>query len=173
MTDKYADLREALAAGPKPGKWTWKQVGSFNTPGCAIFWPDSSKGGIHYRRLDSGGGMEQVDADYIAAANPDIIRALLADYDNFARILDGLPQDSIDGGWTAAGASAHAKRLEDENARLRGLVAEMADNDTYETEYDGRMYSICHGCGAQDGEDHRRADCVYVRARAALAQEQS
>lgn len=62
MTDKYADLRAALDAGPKPGRWTWKQVGSFNTPGCAVFWPDTSKGGIHYRRLDSGGGMEQVDA---------------------------------------------------------------------------------------------------------------
>lgn len=54
--------------------------------------------------------------------------------------------------------------------RLRGLVSEMAHNDTYETEYDGRMYSICHDCGAQDGEAHRRPDCLYVRARAALSQ---
>lgn len=81
MTDRYAGVRAALDAEPKPGKWTWKQVGSFNTPGCAIFWPDSSKGGVHYRRLDSGGGMEQMDADYIAAANPETIRTLLADYD--------------------------------------------------------------------------------------------
>lgn len=58
-----------------------------------------------------------------------------------------------------------------EIARLRGLVAEMADNDTYETEYDGRMYSICHGCGAQDGEPHRDPNCLYVRARAALSGE--
>jgi hypothetical protein len=79
--DKYKNLRDALSAGPKPGKWTWKQVGSFSTPGCAIFWPDSSKGGVHYRRLDSGGGMEQVDADYIAAAHPETIRALLAERD--------------------------------------------------------------------------------------------
>lgn len=88
MTDKYADLRAALDAGPKPGRWTWKQVGSFNTPGCAVFWPDTSKGGIHYRRLDSGGGMEQVDAGYIAAAHPETIRTLLADYDRMRDALE-------------------------------------------------------------------------------------
>ncbi len=37
--------------------------------------------------------------------------------------------------------------LEADNKRLRRLVAEMAENDIYETEYDGRMYSICHGSG--------------------------
>ena len=58
-----------------------------------------------------------------------------------------------------------------EIARLRGLVAEMAEHDTYETEYDGRMYSICHGCGAQDGEPHRDPNCLYVRAQAALSGE--
>ncbi|MHA3905189.1 hypothetical protein ACTPOE_16915 [Castellaniella sp. WN] len=88
MTDRYADLRAALDAGPKPGKWTWKQVGSFNTPGCAVIWPDTSKGGIHYRRLDSGGGMEQVDAGYIAAAHPETIRALLADYERVRNALE-------------------------------------------------------------------------------------
>lgn len=81
MADKYADLRAALDAGPKPGKWTWKQVGSFNAPGCAVFWPDTSKGGVHYRRLDSGGGMEQADAELIAACHPETIRALLAERD--------------------------------------------------------------------------------------------
>lgn len=58
-----------------------------------------------------------------------------------------------------------------EIARLRGLVAEMAEHGTYETEYDGRMYSICHGCGAQDDEEHRDPNCLYVRARAALSGE--
>lgn len=51
---------------------------------------------------------------------------------------------------------------------LRGLVAEMAENRTYETEYDGRMYSICHGCGAQDEQAHR-SGCLYIRADAAIA----
>ena len=36
---------ERLAKAATPGKWTWKQVGCFNTPGCAVFWPDMSKGG--------------------------------------------------------------------------------------------------------------------------------
>src|SRR5690606_22642551 len=49
----------------------------------------------------------------------DAIRALLAERDQYARILDGLPQDAIDGGWTSAGMSAHAKTLEAGNERLR------------------------------------------------------
>jgi hypothetical protein len=36
----------------------------------------------------------------------------------FERILDGLPQDAIDGGWTAKGISAYAKGLEDRIAQL-------------------------------------------------------
>ncbi|MCQ9618351.1 ead/Ea22-like family protein [Paenalcaligenes niemegkensis] len=57
-----------------------------------------------------------------------------------------------------------------EIARLRALVSEMADNDTYEIEYDdGRMYSVCHGCSAQDDDEHN-PNCLYVRARAALPQ---
>lgn len=85
--NNWADLRAALVAGPKGGKWTWKQVGSFSTPGCAIFWPDTSKGGVHYRRLDSGGGMEQADAEFIACAHPDMVRALLADFEEAERAL--------------------------------------------------------------------------------------
>lgn len=61
--------------------------------------------------------------------------------------------------------------LDAENKRLRGLVREMAEHDTYETEYDGRTYSICHDCGAQDDEEHRDPNCLYVRARAALSGE--
>ncbi|HXE19317.1 MAG TPA: hypothetical protein VN629_06915 [Castellaniella sp.] len=66
--------------------------------------------------------------------------------------------------WAADRIDAQAAEI----ARLRGLVTEMAEHGTYETEYDGRMYSICHGCGAQDGEPHRDPNCVYVRAEAAL-----
>lgn len=68
---------ERRAKAATPGKWTWKQVGSFNTPGCAVFWPDTSKGGVHYRRLDSGGGMLEDDANFIAAANPDVVLELV------------------------------------------------------------------------------------------------
>lgn len=34
------------------------------------------------------------------------------------RILDGLPQDAIDGGWTARGISAYAKQLEEKIGAL-------------------------------------------------------
>jgi hypothetical protein len=57
----------------------------------------------------------------------------------------------------------------DEVRQLRKLVEEMLEYSTYETEYDGRMYSICHDCGAQDGEPHRDKNCLYLRARAAIA----
>ena len=67
---------ERRANAATPGKWTWKQVGSFNTPGCAVFWPDTSKGGVHYRRLDSGGGMLEADANFVAAANPAVVLEL-------------------------------------------------------------------------------------------------
>lgn len=64
--------------------------------------------------------------------------------------------------------SPEIQALRRENIRLFRLIKEMADHGTYETEYDGRMYSICHGCGAQDGENHRDPDCIYVRASAAM-----
>ena len=68
---------ERRANAATPGKWTWKQVGSFNTPGCAVFWPDTSKGGVHYRRLDSGRGMLEADANFVAAANPAVVLELV------------------------------------------------------------------------------------------------
>jgi hypothetical protein len=74
---------------------------------------------------------------------------------------------------SAAPSSLSAEPVADKQIQeLRSLVAELAENDTYETEYDGRMYTICHGCGAQDGEPHRSANCVYLRANAALAHPQ-
>lgn len=41
--------------------------------------------------------------------------------------LDGLPQDALDGGWTAKGASAHAKRLETVNEDLLDALSEMVE----------------------------------------------
>ncbi|MDR6389157.1 hypothetical protein J2803_001759 [Paraburkholderia phenoliruptrix] len=40
----------------------------------------------------------------------------------FERILDGLSQDAIDGGWTARGISAYAKTLEDQIAALESAA---------------------------------------------------
>jgi hypothetical protein len=44
------------------------------------------------------------------------------------RILDGLPQDAIDGGWTARGMSAYAKKLEAERDALKAQM-EAAQKD--------------------------------------------
>jgi hypothetical protein len=118
MEDKYNDLRAALDAGPKPGKWTWKQVGSFNTPGCAVLWPDSSKGGTHYRRLDFGGGMELVDAEFIAAAHPETIRALLEERDALREVL------LREADWHDGEARAHKIRAKNSSGVYDGLKAE-------------------------------------------------
>lgn len=67
------NLRKLLERAT-PGPWTWKQVGTFSTPGVALFWPDTSKGGVHYRRLDSNGGITEADAELITNA----VRALPA-----------------------------------------------------------------------------------------------
>ena len=71
------DAIEAAALAATPGERIWKRVGSFNTPGCAVFWPDTSKGGIHWCRLDSGGGMLEPDAAYVAASSPAVVLELI------------------------------------------------------------------------------------------------
>ena len=90
---------ERRANAATPGKWTWKQVGSFNTPGCAVFWPDTSKGGVHYRRLDSGGRMLEADANFVAAANPAVVLELV----RRLREADGHVTALRYIAWTAAG----------------------------------------------------------------------
>lgn len=49
----------------------------------------------------------------------DYIDAQRAELETLRGILTGVPQDAIDGGWTAAGISAYAKNLEAENGMLR------------------------------------------------------
>ena len=97
---------ERLAKAATPGKWTWKHVGCFNTPGCAVFWPDMSKGGVHYRRLDSGGGMLEADANFIATANPAVVLELvrrLREAENDTERLNFLERRQLEidssGGW--------------------------------------------------------------------------
>lgn len=66
--------------------------------------------GLHF----VAGGICDEAADALEAAN-----ARLAE---FERILDGLPQDAIDGGWTAKGISAYAKKLEDDLAFQKSVT---------------------------------------------------
>lgn len=54
-----------------------------------------------------------------AAKGADHIDAQRAELETLRGVLAGVPQDAIDGGWTAAGISAYAKNLEAENRVLR------------------------------------------------------
>ncbi|WP_036023322.1 hypothetical protein [Paraburkholderia dilworthii] len=51
-----------------------------------------------------------------------VIEQQAAKIAEFERILDGLPQDAIDGGWTARGISAYAKKLEERIAALESAA---------------------------------------------------
>lgn len=57
----------------------------------------------------------------------DLIEQQAARIAEFERILDGLPQDAIDGGWTARGISAYAKHLEGRVAELHDAMARDAE----------------------------------------------
>lgn len=116
MTDQYAELRAALDAGPTPGPW-------FTSSGLGFAVATVAK--IRVAADACPTAYAKADADYIAAAHPEAIRALLAERDQYARVLNGLPQDAIDGGWTAKGISAYAKALEAERDALRGHLAEL------------------------------------------------
>lgn len=83
MTDKYKELREALESGPTPGEW--KQVDDL--PYLHAF-KEGQKTNHHFEvpcigRFD----YSPVDMKYIAAANPDTIRALLDERDRMREAL--------------------------------------------------------------------------------------
>jgi hypothetical protein len=58
----------------------------------------------------------------LAESAADALEAANARIAEFERILDGLPQDAIDGGWTARGISAYAKQLEARVAELNAII---------------------------------------------------
>lgn len=55
---------------------------------------------------------EMARAEYRVLTHPDTLLDLLDKIEDSRHVLAGLPQDAIDGGWTALGMSNYAKRLE-------------------------------------------------------------
>lgn len=65
----------------------------------------------------------------------------------FERILDGLSQDKIDGGWTARGISAYAKQLETRLAELNAIIHTPESDDflkgiSIEAEYQRQLHGV-------------------------------
>ena len=85
MTDRYQPLRDAIAAGPTKGPWR-VSAGVVDNPrliveddiGLAVC--AMSLRGVHGDRRKMG-----ANADFIAAADPDTIAALLAERDALRR----------------------------------------------------------------------------------------
>ena len=63
--------------------------------------------------------------------------------------------------------NAELGRVSEQRDKLLVALKSLANFDSYETEYDGRMYSICPSCGCQDSEEHR-GNCDFLVARAAI-----
>lgn len=94
MTDRYEEIRKALAKGPTPGPWELRE-GRTDTvenaqgyPVCTVnYYPDERYG--HGTR-----------AAYIAACDPDTIRALLAERDALTAEVERLAE-ALRGWWEA------------------------------------------------------------------------
>jgi hypothetical protein len=62
-----------------------------------------------------------------------------------------------------------ALEIEAQRDKLLVILKAVSEYETYETEYDGRIYSICNSCGAQDSQPHRES-CDYKVARDLIAE---
>lgn len=92
MTDKYQRLRDALAAGPAPGKWEHETASTGPVDSVIFVEHFVRRGGenisIAADIVDPESGLpSSANAAYIAAADPETIAALLAERD---RLRDAL-----------------------------------------------------------------------------------
>lgn len=112
MTDRYAELRAALDAAT-PGPWralspTEKHYLYYLTGDPSHNWSAAAVSGI--------GRALRFDAIYIAAANPEVIRALLAERDSLAA--ECLEQSRLNG----MGAEREARLLAERDALREALL---------------------------------------------------
>lgn len=77
MTDKYADLRAALDAGPTPGPWIKDKF----HPHILDARPGSSQSLVCRVAINTFNDEGRKNEAFICAAHPDTIRALLAERD--------------------------------------------------------------------------------------------
>ena len=139
MPDKYAELRAALDAGPTPGPWSacgsagYVQAGEGH-PRYTILAVAYGHDGNH--QINAPGSRE--NGQYIAAAHPETIRALLADYDRMRDALIGA---------VAVAREAHAHWDADRDAKVGKLLQALSG---YSPRYDPRTDAI-HVALAQEG----------------------
>lgn len=83
MTDRYENIRQALAMGPTPGPWGVAGITSVGS-GMGYYSVATTDDTIICTLRDRPSG----DAHLIAACDPDTIRALLAERDQLAAALE-------------------------------------------------------------------------------------
>lgn len=177
MTDRYAELRAALDAAT-PGPWralspTEKHYLYYLTGDPTHNWSAAAVSGI--------GRALRFDAIYIAAANPEVIRALLAERDAFC---DAATEAQAERDAARAERDALAAECQ-EQARIVGMGAErearlLAERDAMEQALEaieawdppqvlskGEMAPMAVAIGSNGERDYFRGI-----ARTALAQEQ-
>jgi hypothetical protein len=97
MTDRYANIRRALAMGPTPGPWVPKELPRDMQRDGYRF--SISRGGLGWWIAkvthEANGGSGAANAAMIAGCDPDTIRALLAERDQLAAENSRLRE----GGW--------------------------------------------------------------------------
>jgi hypothetical protein len=82
MTDRYERIRQALAMGPTPGPWDGDDTS------VSRLWSNGTAGIREYIALPDGAegsAPNPADMHFVAACDPDTIRALLKERDALAR----------------------------------------------------------------------------------------
>ena len=96
MTDRYENIREALAMGPTPGEWYWSDA--YHTQDGRKTWSLIGDGGFGILSCDgeenSPQSVNTAAAELIAACDPDTIRELLAERDALAAALEAAREDA-------------------------------------------------------------------------------
>lgn len=88
MTDRYENIRKALAMGPTPGPWKWWEYEDSGY--CCV---NPRDGGLLIAKCDVRNPFDQeqrANAALIAACDPDTIRALLEERDALAAEVERL-----------------------------------------------------------------------------------